>query len=129
MACSALFLLVFRDAVVGLYTDDTAVTTIAITLLLMAAVFQIADGIQVGAAGALRGYKDTRVPMAIGMFAYWVLAFPLAYLAAITYKAPPNYTWAGFVVGLGVAAILLTWRLRLVSRRYAHEPVRVSGTR
>ena len=116
MSVSAMFLLVFRDAVVGLYTDDTAVKGIAISLLLMAAIFQVADGVQIGAAGALRGYKDTRVPMAVNMFAYWVLAFPLAFLAAITYKAPPNYIWAGFVVGLGTAAVLLTWRYNRLSR-------------
>ncbi len=116
MSISAAFLLVFRDAVVGLYTSDAAVTGIAISLLLMAAVFQIVDGIQIGAAGALRGYKDTSLPMAINLFAFWVLAFPLAYLAAITYKAPPNYVWAGFVVGLSVAAFLLTWRFRRLSR-------------
>ena len=110
MTLSAAFLLVFRDAVVGLYTDDAAVTGIAISLLLMAAIFQIADGVQIGAAGALRGFKDTTVPMAINIVAFWVLAFPLAYLAAITYRAPPNFIWAGFVVGLGVAAVLLTWR-------------------
>jgi MATE family multidrug resistance protein len=116
MALSAAFLLVFRDAVVGLYTDDAAVTGIAISLLLMAAIFQIADGIQIGAAGALRGYKDTGMPMVINIVAYWALAFPLAYAAAIIYKAPPNYVWAGFVVGLGAAAILLTWRYSRLSR-------------
>jgi MATE family multidrug resistance protein len=116
MSLSAIFLLIFRDAVVSLYTDDVAVRGIAISLLLMAAIFQIADGIQVGAAGALRGYKDTRFPMAVNMFAYWVLAFPLAFLAAITFKAPPNYVWGGFVVGLGVAAILLSWRYHHVSK-------------
>lgn len=116
MALSAIFLLVFRDAVVDLYTDDPAVRGIAISLLLMAAVFQVADGVQVGAAGALRGYKDTRIPMVVNMFAYWALAFPLAFLAAITFKAPPNYVWAGFVVGLGVAATLLTWRYYRLSK-------------
>lgn len=116
MSVSAIFLLVFRDAVVGLYTDDTAVKGIAISLLLMAAIFQVADGVQIGAAGALRGYKDTRVPMVVNTFAYWVLAFPLAFLAAITFKAPPNYIWGGFVVGLGTAAILLTWRYSRLSR-------------
>jgi len=116
MTLSAAFLLVFRDAVVSLYSSDVTVARIAISLLLMAAIFQIADGVQVGAAGALRGYKDTRVPMVVTMFAYWVLAFPLAYLAAITYRAPANYIWAGFVVGLGVAAILLTWRFNRLSR-------------
>ena len=116
MACSASFLLVFRDAVVSLYTNDASVTSIAISLLLMAAVFQVADGLQIGAAGALRGYKDTRVPMAVNIFAYWVLAFPLAYLAAVVYKFPPSYTWGGFVAGLSVAAVLLTWRYVRLSR-------------
>jgi MATE family multidrug resistance protein len=64
----------------------------------------------------LRGYKDTRIPMVINTFAYWVLAFPLAYMAAITFRAPPSYIWAGFVLGLSVAALLLTLRFRRVSR-------------
>ena len=110
MFCSAAALLAFREPIVGLYTDDPVVKGIAISLLLMAAIFQVADGVQIGAAGALRGYKDTRVPMAINIVAYWVVAFPLAYLAAVTYVMPPNYIWAGFVVGLTLAALLLTWR-------------------
>ncbi len=117
MTFSAAFLLIFRDAVVAMYTSDVAVTGIAISLLLMAAIFQIADGVQIGAAGALRGYKDTSVPMVINIFAFWVLAFPLAYLAAITYKAAPNYVWGGFIVGLGVAASLMTWRFNRLSKR------------
>lgn len=116
MSLSAIFLLVFRDAVVELYTEDVAVKGIAISLLLMAAIFQVADGVQIGAAGALRAYKDTRYAMAVNTFAYWVLAFPLAFVAAITFKAPPNYVWGGFVVGLGTAAVLLTWRYNRVSK-------------
>ena len=100
-----------------MYTDDIAVKGIAISLLLMAAIFQVADGVQIGAAGALRGYKDTRVPMVINTFAFWVLAFPSAYLAAITFQAPPHYVWGGFIVGLSVAAILLTWRYLRLSRQ------------
>lgn len=117
MTCSAIFLLVFRDAVVGIYTDDPVVTGIAISLLLMAAIFQIADGVQIGAAGALRGYKDTRIPMLINTFAFWVLAFPLAYLAAVTWRLPPNYIWGGFVLGLSAAAVLLTARFLRISRK------------
>ena len=116
MTCSATFLLIFRDAVVNLYTNDVSVTSIAIGLLLMAAVFQVADGVQIGAAGALRGYKDTRMPMGINIVAYWAFAFPMAYLAAVTYKLPPSYVWGGFVIGLSIAAVLLTWRYALVSR-------------
>ena len=118
MSVSAAFLLVFRDTVVSVYTNDPSVTAIAISMLLMAAVFQVADGVQIGAAGALRGYKDTRMPMLINIVAYWVIAFPLAYLATVTYRLPPAYTWGGFVAGLSVAAVLLTWRYARVSRRF-----------
>ena len=102
--------------VVGIYTNDPAVTKIAISLLLMAALFQVADGVQIGAAGALRGYKDTRMPMIINTFAYWMLGFPLSYLAAIVYRTPPTTIWAGFVLGLSVAAILLTFRFNRLSK-------------
>ena len=105
----------FRDVVVSIYTQDPVVKGIAISLLLMATVFQVADGIQIGAAGALRGYKDTRIPMAVNIFAYWIIAFPLAYLAAVTYKLPPNFIWGGFVAGLSVAAVMLTWRYARIS--------------
>ena len=117
MSFSAVMMLLFRDVVVSLYTDNSAVRGIAIGLLLMAALFQVADGVQIGAAGALRAYKDTRAPMAINIVAYWAIAFPLAFLAAITYEAPPNYIWGGFVIGLSIAAVLLTWRFLRLSRR------------
>jgi MATE family multidrug resistance protein len=116
MSISAAGMLLFRDAVVGLYTNDPSVTSIAISLLLAAAIFQIADGVQIGSAGALRGYKDTRLPMVINIFSYWVLAFPLAYLAAVTYKLEPVYTWSAFIVGLSAAALLLAWRYMRLSK-------------
>jgi len=116
MTCSAAFLLLFRELVVSVYTSDPSVQAIAVSLLLMAAIFQIADGVQIGAAGALRGYKDTRLPMIINTFAYWALGF-LAYMAAITFQSPPAYIWAGFVLGLSVAAVLLTVRFNRLSKR------------
>jgi len=122
MLGSAGFLLSFRDLVVGLYTSDTSLQEIAISLLMMAAIFQVADGVQIGAAAALRGYKDTRMPMVINAFAYWVLAFPLAYLAAVTYRLPPRYIWGGFVIGLTVAAVMLSLRYRKIANRAAEAP-------
>ena len=116
MAFSAFILLVFRDVVVGIYTNDTSVQAIAISMLLMAAVFSVADGVQIGAAGALRGFKDTQIPMVINMFSYWLLAFPISYAAAVTLRASPAYIWLGFVIGLTVAAVLLSIRYAKVSR-------------
>jgi MATE family multidrug resistance protein len=111
-------MLVFRDVVVGFYTNDPSVKAIAISMLLMAAIFQIADGVQIGAAGALRGFKDTRVPMGINIVAYWLLAFPMAYIVTVQMRLEPAYTWAAFVVGLGAAALLLSWRFARLSRNY-----------
>ena len=116
MTFAAIVLLVFRDGVVGLYTDDVAVRGIALSLLLIVAVFQVADGIQIGAAGALRAYKDTRFPMAINIFSYWIVAFPLAYSAALVWKSPPATIWLAFVAGLTVAAVLLSWRYYRISK-------------
>jgi MATE family multidrug resistance protein len=116
MAVSALMLLIFRDEIVTIYTDDPVVTGIALSLLLVAAIFQVADGIQISAAAALRAYKDTRWPMAINLFAFWVVALPLAYLAAIRYQLPANQIWIAFIAGLVVAAVLLTWRFNRLSK-------------
>ena len=116
MTMSAIFMLIFRDAVVGLYTDDPAVLGIALSLLAMVTIFQIADGVQIGAAAVLRGYKDTRYAMVINIFAYWVIAFPFAYMAAKVWRSPPNTIWASFVFGLTIAAVLLTWRFVRLSK-------------
>jgi MATE family multidrug resistance protein len=117
MLCSAVFMLFARDFVVGLYTNDQSVKEIALSLLLVAALFQVSDGVQIGAAAALRGYKDTRVPMVINLVAYWVIAFPLAYYAAVIARAEPKYIWVAFVVGLFISAGLLTHRFGKISSR------------
>ena len=117
MAVSAVGLLVFRDGVIAVYTSDPEVTAIATSLLLVAAIFQVSDGVQVGAAGALRGLHDTRVPMFLTTLSYWVVAFPLAYAAAIELRLQPAMIWGGFVVGLTLAAVLLVYRFNRESRR------------
>jgi MATE family multidrug resistance protein len=116
MLGSATFMLFARDLVVGLYTSDPSVKEIAMSLLLVAAVFQVSDGVQIGSAAALRGYKDTRVPMMINLVAYWVIAFPLAYYAAVIAKAEPQFIWMAFVAGLFLAASLLTYRYGRISK-------------
>ncbi|MFT3754820.1 MAG: MATE family efflux transporter [Pseudoxanthomonas sp.] len=110
-------LLLGHDAVVRLYTNDLAVAALASTLLLYAATFQLPDGIQVLSAGALRGLKDTRVPMFIAIFAYWGVGMPLGAGLGLGLGWGPQGMWIGLILGLAVAAVLLGWRFRVSSRR------------
>ncbi len=110
MTLSALVMILFRDHIVALYTRNPEVTAMALSLLWVAAAFQLFDGLQVGAAGVLRGYKDTRVPMLMTLFAYWGLGFPVAWWLGVRQGYGPQMIWAGLIVGLLVAGILMTHR-------------------
>ena len=121
-ACSALVLLFGRHVLVALYTHDVAAAALAASLLLYAAAFQFPDGIQVLSAGALRGLKDTRVPMFLAAFAYWGIGMPLGAglglgLGGFTQAWGPRGMWIGLIAGLTVAAILLGRRFLISSRR------------
>lgn len=116
MAVSSIMILLFNDQIAALYTRDPAVRELAATLLLMAALFQLSDGVQVGAAGALRGFKDTTVPMALCVFSYWVVGFAMAYGLGVRAGGGPVLVWLGLTVGLTVSAILLVARYLYVSR-------------
>ena len=125
MTASALVMLAFGEQIVGFYLrpgEAEEVRQVAISLLGMAALFQVSDGVQVGAAGALRGFKDTRIPFLMNLFSYWVIGFPLAYLLGITLRLGPQSVWVGLVVGLSVCAVLLNYRFWQVSRRPWAEP-------
>lgn len=117
MTGSAIVLFIAPGLIAGIYTNDEAVKEMAVTLLFVAAIFQIFDGLQVAGAGALRGLKDTKIPAILTSFAYWIIGFPLAYLLGITWGGGPRALWIGFICGLGVAAILLNTRFHLVTQR------------
>ena len=112
----------FPQAIAALYTDHAELANMAAALLLLAALFQVSDAIQVSTAGALRGYKDTRVPMLMQIVAYWVIGLPLGYSLALTsFWRPPMGAagfWIGLIAGLTVAAVLLSLRLKAVSSRH-----------
>ncbi|MGV8941180.1 MAG: MATE family efflux transporter [Lysobacter sp.] len=118
---SGLALLLGNDFVVGFYTADAAVATAAAGLLLFAAAFQFPDGIQVISAGALRGLRDTRVPMVIAALAYWAVGMPLGAilglgLGGLTPAWGPRGMWVGLIAGLLVASVLMWLRLRRSSQ-------------
>lgn len=107
---SASVMLIAPHAIVALYTNVEAVAHIAVGFLAYAAVFQIVDCIQATSGGALRGIKDTRVPMLITVMAYWVVGLPLAIVLIYKTTLGPSGVWCGFIGGLSVAAIGLSTR-------------------
>ena len=115
---SASLMFFFPQYIVALYTDDPAVTALAVGLLFYAAIFQLSDGIQISAAGCLRGYRDTRVPMIYNVVAYWLVGMTSGYYLTFGVGLGPAGMWIGMIVGLTVAAVLLTSRFAGTSRRF-----------
>jgi len=112
--------LLLAESIVGLYTDREAIIGLAATLISIAAVFQFSDALQVSAAGALRGYKDTAVPLLMVFIAYWLIGLPVGYVLGFTQwlTAPQGAAglWYGLLIGLSVGAVLLTTRLVRIAR-------------
>ncbi|TWG88387.1 MATE family multidrug resistance protein [Luteimonas sp. J16] len=115
-ALSATALLGGHEAIATIYTHDMAVAALAGSLLLLAAAFQFPDGIQVLSAGALRGLKDTRVPMFIAALAYWGIGMPLGAGLGLGLGWGPRGMWLGLIAGLTVAAVLMAARFVRSSR-------------
>lgn len=121
MTFPAVLMAVWPHWIVALYTDAPHVARRAEEFLRLAALFQFADGLQVAAAGALRGFKDTRVPMLITFFAYWCIGLPLgAYLGFVALERPAGLWW-GLIVGLAVAALLLNLRFYRTSMKLSQS--------
>jgi len=121
MAAMAVLIFLAHHSIAAFYTDHTPVIVVAGGLLQLAALFQISDGLQVGALGALRGLKDTRLPLLIVLVAYWLIAFPLGWLLGIHWGFGPAGPWIGLIAGLSVAAVLLNFRFRQLSARLAQQ--------
>jgi MATE family multidrug resistance protein len=119
MATFGAIFMIFGKPIAGLFISSPTVVDLTAQLLIVAAVFQIADGVQVTSLSAARGLADVRVPALIAVLAYWVLAIPLGSLLAFRAGWGATGIWAGLAIGLGAAAIGLTWRFHLKTRRTA----------
>lgn len=112
--------LLLAAQIVALYTDHPLISSLAITLISIAAVFQFSDALQVSAAGALRGYKDTAIPLIMVFVAYWLIGLPVGYLLGFTdWLITPIGAaglWYGLLIGLSAGAVLLGTRLYRISR-------------
>ena len=117
MTGTAILLFTIPEVFVGIYTDDPQVKALAVSLVFYAAVFQISDGLQVGRFAALRGLKDTRVPMIFNFISYWVIGFSVGYTLGIKMDYGPGGLWIGLISGLTVAAVLHNTRFHMLTKQ------------
>lgn len=103
---------IFRFQVAGWFTNDPVTLALTAKLLLIAAIFQIADGSQVTAISALRGLADVRQPAKMAAFSYWGVAMPVAFALAFGFDLGVVGIWIGLALGLGTAAVVLILRFR-----------------
>lgn len=107
----------------ALLLDNTEVIEIASKLLLIAAIFQISDGIQVVVLGALRGLQDVKIPMYITFVAYWIIGFPISYYLGEYTELKAEGVWIGLLAGLTAAAVFLYIRFDYLTKKTLNNPV------
>lgn len=110
-------LLLFREQIASVYTNDKYVIELTVQFFFFAALFQLSDAIQAPVQGALRGYKDVTITFIMAIISYWIIGLPTGYILA-------NYTsferfgyWIGLIVGLSIGAITLTIRLVYLQKK------------
>lgn len=112
MACTAVVFLSAPGLLARAYTDEAAVVAVAVTLIPIAGLFQVFDGIQVVSAGVLRGVGDTRVPMLVNLVGFWVVGLPVSAYLGFRTSLGPSGIWWGLAAGIGAVAVLLLARVR-----------------
>ena len=117
MAVSGVLFIVFRDFLPTLFIADAEVIATASGLLIIAAFFQIFDGVQVVSLGILRGLQDVKVPTLATFIAYWIIGLPVGYLLAFHYGYGIKGVWYGLSLGLGVTAITMFYRFDQLTRK------------
>jgi len=122
----ASFFLIFREWLPTLYlnnnvlmniNDNSEVVLIASKLLLVAAFFQIFDGLQVVILGALRGLQDVKIPALITFVSYWIIGFPVSYYLGLYTSFESTGIWIGLFIGLFSASILLYLRFNYLTKK------------
>ncbi len=117
MALSGVAFVVFRNFLPMLYINDETVISIASSLLIIAALFQLSDGVQAVGIGILRGLTDVKIPTAITFFAYWVVGLPTGYILGFNFGYDVQGVWIGLLAGLTTSAVMLTFRFNLKSKK------------
>lgn len=114
-------IIIFRENIAMLFSQDPEVIRIGSQLIVMAGIFQVSDGMQTVGAGILRGLKDVQITMYVAFLAYIVINLPLGYTLAFVANVGPIGIWVGFIVGLSTAAVLFRIRYMHDFRRIRRE--------
>lgn len=114
--CAVIFV-VFRYTLPTFYIDDMEVIQISASLLVIAGLFQLSDGVQVVGLGVLRGMEDVKFPTIITLIAYWVLGLPLGYFLAFELEMGAQGIWYGLLIGLSITAVVLFFRFKMLSKK------------
>jgi len=117
MGLCGIGLLFFRNHLPLIFTPDTEVIVQAASLLVVAALFQLFDGLQVVCLGILRGFADVKIPMFIAGISYVIIGLSISYICAFTLQLGPEGIWYGLMAGLISAGCLLAIRIRKKIRR------------
>jgi multidrug resistance protein, MATE family len=123
MATFGIFFLAFHRYLPRAFSTEPEIVNLAGRLLLIAAVFQVFDGLQVTLIGILRGFEDVNVPTVVTLVGYWLLALPLAYFFAFVVKLETFGVWLGLLASLVFVASCLLLRLRYKLRKHSVKPV------
>ena len=117
MSLMAILFILFQHFLPTLFSKESNVISIATSLIVIAAFFQLSDGIQVVGLGALRGVKDVKIPTIITLIAYWAIGLPMSYVFGFQMDLGVEGIWYGLSLGLTIAAVFLLWRFNYVSKR------------
>lgn len=117
MGSCALIFILLNEVLPYAFTDDVQITQITSKLLIIAAMFQLFDGLQVVFIGVLRGVEDFKFPTLITLITYWVIALPLSYLLAFTYNMGVYGIWYALLISLIFVALTLYFRIRVLIAR------------
>ena len=117
MSVAGVAYIVFRSYIPMIYTQDQSVRELAATLLIVSALFQIFDAVQLASLACLRALADVKIPLFLSIFSYYLVCLPLGYLCGFVLDMGAVGVWIGLLLGLLFAATLFLWRFGRMSKR------------
>lgn len=117
MSVAGVAYIIFRSYIPMIYTQDLSVRELAATLLIVSALFQIFDAVQLASLACLRALADVKIPLFLSIFSYYLVCLPLGYLCGFVLEMGAVGVWIGLLLGLLFAATLFLWRFGRMSKR------------